>query len=249
MISRAQGLAGDSQMVLQAQNVTKDFGSGDNQVRALRGVDLSISKGEFIAIMGPSGSGKSTLLHLLGGIEPPTTGRIIVEGQDLGLLDDTQRSILRRRRIGFVFQKINLLPTLSAVDNVALPLRLDGVSTRAAIARAFVALESAGIVHRAHHRPSDMSGGEAQRVAIARALVIHPAVILGDEPTGALDTGTGRHIVELFRRLAAESSQTVVVVTHDDSVAAAADRMILMRDGRIVDEQNHTHRSELEVAS
>ncbi len=236
-------------MVLQAQGVTKSFGSGASEVRALRGVDLSIPRGEFVAIMGPSGSGKSTLLHLLGGIEPPTTGRIILEGQDLRLLNDAQRSILRRRRIGFVFQKINLLPTLSAVDNVALPLRLDGVSRRAAIPQALAALESAGIAHRAHHRPSDMSGGEAQRVAIARALVINPAVILGDEPTGALDTETGQHIVELFRRLAAERSQTVVVVTHDRSIAAAADRMIFMRDGRIVEEESHLFRAELEAAS
>lgn len=235
-------------MVLQAKRVTKNFGSGASEVRALRGIDLSISRGEFIVIMGPSGSGKSTLLHLLGGIEPPTTGRIMLEDQDLQLLDDTQRSILRRRRIGFVFQKINLLPTLSAVDNVALPLRLDGVSNRVAIPRALAALENADIAHRAHHRPSDMSGGEAQRVAIARALVINPAVILGDEPTGALDTETGQHIVQLFRRLAAEQSQTVVVVSHDHSIAAAADRVILMRDGRIVEEQRHLYQEEMEVA-
>ena len=224
-------------MVLQTQGVTKTFGSGASAVAALRGVDLVIPKGEFLAIMGPSGCGKSTLLHLLGGIERPSSGEVLLEGQNMGDLDDTARSILRRRRIGFVFQKINLLPTLSAVDNVALPLRLDGVSRRDALPRAMDALERAGISHRAEHRPNDMSGGEAQRVAIARALVIQPAVILGDEPTGALDSDTGKRIVDMFRQLSEEHQQTIVLVTHDSTVAAAADRMIRMRDGAVVEEK------------
>lgn len=224
-------------IVLQTLQVTKSFGSGASEVAALRGVDLSISSGEFVVIMGPSGCGKSTLLHLLAGIEQPTSGRVLLEGRNLNELNDDQRSVLRRRRIGFVFQKINLLPTLTAVDNVALPLRLDGISRRNARPRALAAMERAGILHRADHRPHEMSGGEAQRVAIARALAIEPAVILGDEPTGALDTESGQRIVAIFRQLVSEHSQTVIVVTHDPSVASVADRVIRMRDGIIVGRQ------------
>jgi putative ABC transport system ATP-binding protein len=237
-----------SDVMVTAERVTKIFGKGLSEVSALRGIDLSINRGEFLTIMGPSGCGKSTLLHILSGIEPPTSGRVFLDGQDLLQLNDTQRSVLRRRRIGFVFQKINLLPTLSAVDNVALPLRLDGVTRRAALPRAFAALESAGIAHRAHHRPNDMSGGEAQRIAIARAVVTDPAVIFCDEPTGSLDTESGQKVVQLFRRLTAEHSQTFVVVTHDATVAAEADRMIQMRDGRIVDQDNLTASRELETS-
>lgn len=222
--------------VLQAQSVNRTFGQGASQVVAVRDVDLSISRAEFVAIMGPSGCGKSTLLHLMAGIERPTSGQVLLEGQDLAGMDDESRSILRRRRIGFVFQRINLLPTLNALENVALPLRLDGISRKTALDRARKALEDAGVPHREKHRPGEMSGGEAQRVAIARAIVIEPAVILGDEPTGALDTTMGRHIVQLFRRLVSDSSQTIVVVTHDPSVAAEADRIIYMRDGIIIDE-------------
>lgn len=217
--------------LIEARDLRKTFGVGGVRHEALRGVSLDVQAGELLAIMGPSGSGKSSLLHLLGGIEPPTSGHVLLEGVDLGAMDDHQRSILRRRRIGFVFQKINLLPTLSALENVALPLLIDGVSRLEAIERATEAMKSVAIEQRAANRPSQMSGGEQQRVAIARALVIRPAVILADEPTGALDTANGKRIVELLRRCVHEDKQTVIIVTHDSEVAAQADRCVHVRDG------------------
>lgn len=217
--------------LIEARDLRKSFGVGGVRHEALRGVSLDVQAGELLAIMGPSGSGKSSLLHLLGGIEPPSSGHVLLEGVDLGAMDDHQRSILRRRRIGFVFQKINLLPTLSALENVALPLLIDGVSRREAIERATEAMKSVAIEQRAANRPSQMSGGEQQRVAIARALVIRPAVILADEPTGALDTANGKRIVELLRRCVHEDKQTVIIVTHDPEVAAQADRCVHVRDG------------------
>lgn len=217
--------------LIEARDLRKTFGVGGVRHEALRGVSLDVQAGELLAIMGPSGSGKSSLLHLLGGIEPPTSGHVLLEGVDLGAMDDHQRSILRRRRIGFVFQKINLLPTLSALENVALPLLIDGVSRREAIERATEAMKSVAIEQRAANRPSQMSGGEQQRVAIARALVIRPAVILADEPTGALDTANGKRIVELLRRCVHVDKQTVIIVTHDPEVAAQADRCVHVRDG------------------
>jgi putative ABC transport system ATP-binding protein len=220
-------------IVQQTLQVSKTFGEGAGQVHALRGVDMTVRAGEFVAVMGPSGCGKSTLLHLLGGLERPTSGRVLLEGQDLSDLNEQQRSVLRRRRMGFIFQRFNLLPNLSAVENVALPLRLDGLGRRAALERAKQALDLVGVGQRAGHRPAEMSGGEAQRAAIARAVVIDPAILLADEPTGALDSGTGRHIVGLFRFLVVEHKQTVLVVTHDVNIAAAADRTIYLRDGQI----------------
>ncbi|HTN74134.1 MAG TPA: ABC transporter ATP-binding protein [Pirellulaceae bacterium] len=222
--------------VLEARHLSKTFGQGPTQVSVLRGVDVVVNAGEFLAIMGPSGCGKSTLLHLLGGIEPPSQGQVLLQGEDFGALDDTQRSIIRRRRIGFVFQKINLLPTLSAIENVALPLMIDAVPRADALRQALVALEQVGIAQRAKHFPSEMSGGEQQRVAIARALVIKPAVILADEPTGALDSASGLHVVKLLRQCV-EYGQTVVMVTHDHGIARQADRVVTMRDGLVVEGQ------------
>ena len=218
--------------VLEARNVSKAFGEEPNVVHAVCEVSLQVEAGEFLAIMGPSGSGKSTLLHLLGSVESPTAGQVFLEGVDLGALSDDDRSRARRRRIGFVFQKINLLPTLSAMENVALPLLLDGVVKREAFDRAATALAEVGMSHRVKHAPHEMSGGEQQRVAVARALVIRPAVILADEPTGALDSGNAAHVVELLRELTARG-QTVVTVTHDRDVAGRAQRCILFRDGRV----------------
>ena len=220
--------------ILAARNVSKQYGAGPTKVHALRDVDASVEAGEFLAVMGPSGCGKSTLLHVLGGIDPPSSGQVLLDGKDLGALDDTARSILRRRELGFVFQRINLLPTLTALENVALPLRIDGTRRAASHGRATEALERVGIAHRAAHFPHEMSGGEQQRVAIARALVINPAVVLADEPTGALDSVTAQQIVELLADCA-RSGQTIVMVTHDATMARQASRVLMMQDGRIVE--------------
>ena len=221
-------------VVLEARDVGKVFGRGDVQVTALAGVSLQVCMGELLAIVGPSGSGKSTLLHLLGGLDSPTSGEVLLEGRQFGALDDEQRSQVRRRRIGFVFQKINLLPTVNAVENAALPLLIDGVAHGEAMARAAAALEQVGMQHRSGHFPATLSGGEQQRVAIARALVIDPAVILADEPTGALDRANGQRIVQLLRSCV-EKGRSVVIVTHDPEVAAQADRGVIVCDGRIQD--------------
>ena len=221
--------------VLEAIKVCKEYGSGGRAtVFALRGVDVRVEPGEFLAVMGPSGCGKSTLLHLLGGIDSPTSGQVLLDGADLGSLSDTERSIIRRRRLGFVFQKMNLLPTLSALENVALPLRIDGQGRAAAQVTARAVLERLGLAKRIAQFPHELSGGEQQRVAIARALVIRPAVILADEPTGALDSVNGQIILNLVRECA-QQGQTIVMVTHDTNLARHADRLLKMRDGLIVD--------------
>jgi putative ABC transport system ATP-binding protein len=233
--------------LLVATNVTKQYGQGHAQVRALAGVSATVERGEFLAVMGPSGCGKSTLLHVLGGIDPPTSGQVILDGTELGSLNDTARSILRRRRMGFVFQRINLLPTLNAVENVALPLRIDGVRKSAAITRAKAALERTAIGHRHSHFPHEMSGGEQQRVAIARALVIEPAVIFADEPTGALDSHNAQRILELLTNCAS-AGQTIVMVTHDPQMARQASRILMMQDGHIVEEHATPAESPLSAA-
>jgi len=222
-----------SMSIIEVRGLTKNYGGGELTVEALRGVELDVREGEFVAIMGPSGSGKSTLLHILGGVETPTAGSVVLEGQDLATMDDTQRTLTRRRRIGFVFQKINLLPTLTALENVALPLLLDGARAADASQRAAELLAQVGVANRGGHFPSTMSGGEQQRVAIARALVIHPALVLADEPTGSLDSDNGQQITQLLRALVDDQRQTVVMVTHDPTVAAKADRIVHVRDGRI----------------
>lgn len=218
--------------VIQARAVTKVYDGGVN-VAALRGVDLSVARGSFLSIMGPSGSGKSTLLNILGALELPTSGQVFFEGQDLHALSDEQRAILRRRRIGFVFQQFNLLPIFSAEENVALPLRLEGIASAEANRRAGESLDVVGMGARRHHLPSQMSGGEQQRVAIARALVTGPSLILADEPTGSLDSANGEHVIRILRKLVDEQQQTVVLVTHDVSVASRADRVVSVRDGLI----------------
>ena len=196
-------------------------------------MDLRVEKGELLAIMGPSGSGKSTLLHLLGGVDAPTVGQVLFEQVDLATLSDDRRTIIRRRRIGFIFQSFNLLPTLTAEENVSLSLELDGVSTGEARRRALASLGLVGMAHRKTHLPSMLSGGEQQRVAIARALVIEPAIVLADEPTGNLDRANGRQITALLRRLRSQLQQTIVMVTHDPNVAAQANRLVYLRDGLV----------------
>ena len=219
--------------VVRIRQLTKAFGIGDSQVNALRGVDLEIARNEFLAVMGPSGSGKSTLLHLIGGLDAPDAGTIVVEGQELSAMNDRELTLLRRKQFGFVFQAFNLLDVLSAEENVALPLIIAGVPEREAHDRAIEALENVDLADRLSHQPAQLSGGQQQRLAIARALVARPLVLLADEPTGNLDTSTSEQIIRVLRRLSDEHKQTILMVTHNSRHAAMADRMVEMRDGRI----------------
>ncbi len=230
-----EGVPKTTTAVIEARQLCKSYGSGATRVDALLNIDLAISQGEMVAIMGPSGSGKSTLLSLLGAVDTPSQGTVLLHGADLSRLNDTERTLIRRRSLGFIFQAFNLLPVLSALENVALPLELDGVPSIDARRRALVSLEQVDMLHRRDHLPSMMSGGEQQRVAIARALVIQPAVVLADEPTGNLDSANGNRIIELLRTLVDDHQQTIVMVTHDAEVGADAGRIIHMRDGRLVD--------------
>lgn len=221
--------------ILRTEQLEKTFATGgaDAVVAAVRGVNLVVTAGSFVVVTGASGCGKSTLLHMLGGITRPTAGRVLLEGIDLSTLGDDDLAAVRRRRIGFVFQRYNLLPELSLLENVALPLVLDGVVAARCDAAARESLDAVGMVHRALHRPDALSGGEQQRGAIARALVTAPAIVLADEPTGALDSTNSARVVELLQRLVVDRQQTVILVTHDPAVAAAAGRVVRMRDGRI----------------
>ncbi len=222
--------------ILLADQLEKTFAGGAAAgVTAVRTVDLAVEAGEFVAITGPSGSGKSTLLHMLGGITRPSAGRVLLEGTDLATLDDDALAEIRRRRIGFVFQRYNLLPELSLSENVALPLVLDGTPDARCRSAARAALEAVGMGHRAEHRPDALSGGEQQRGAIARALVTDPAIVLADEPTGALDSVNSGLVLDLLQRLVRERQQTVIMVTHDAGIAAAAGRIVRMKDGRVVE--------------
>ena len=221
-----------SAVAVAARSIVKTYHQGDDEIRALRGVDLEVAAGEFVAITGASGSGKSTLLHILGALDRPDAGEVTLEGNLLGEMSDENLALLRRRRLGFVLQFFNLLPTLDARENAAFPLLLDG--QRDALERADRSLASVGLEHRLGHRPSQLSGGEQQRVALARALVTRPAVVMADEPTGNLDSVTGREILELLRRTADEG-QTIVMVTHDERSAAFADRVVRLRDGVLAD--------------
>ena len=220
-------------VVLEARDVEKSYGSDGARVHALRGVDLKVGKGEFVAIMGPSGSGKSTFLHILGGVDVPTAGKVLLEGKDLAAMTDDERTLIRRQRMGFIFQSFNLLPAFTAEENVALPLELGGMSSGMARRQAAETLEMVGVGHRRDHIPSSMSGGEQQRVAIARALVTQPAILLADEPTGNLDSSNGLQVVALLRQLVDEQEQTIVMVTHDTDVAAQADRLVRLCDGQV----------------
>lgn len=225
--------------VLETRDLRKKFGEGEAAVEALRGVDLGVMAGEMFAIMGRSGSGKSTLLTLLGGVDIPTSGQVLLEGTDLATLSDDERTLIRRRRIGFVFQAFNLLPILTAEENVALPLELDGVAPSVARERAGRMLELVGLAGRRTHLPGKLSGGEQQRVAIARALVIEPAILLADEPTGNLDSANGKRITQILRELVDHHGQTIVMVTHDEAVAEQADRVIHLVDGQVDREETH----------
>ncbi len=222
--------------ILEVRGLRKDYTGAGGVVHALAGVDLTAARGQFVAIMGASGSGKSTLLHLLGGLDLPTAGQIIIEGRNLTALNDRARTLFRRRRLGVVFQAFNLLPSLSAEENIALPLIVDGENGDAVLPKVRSLLETVDLAHRATHRPAALSGGEQQRVAVARALVNDPAVLLADEPTGNLDSRHAQDVWQLLRRLASQQQRTIVTVTHEAAGAAFADRIIVLKDGRIVGE-------------
>jgi putative ABC transport system ATP-binding protein len=223
--------------LIQAENLTKVYGRGNMAVTALDHVNVSVNAGEFVAVMGPSGCGKSTLLHLLGGLDRASDGRVVIDGHSLADLSDAELTKLRRRKIGFVFQFFNLIPVLNAVENVALPVTLDGASAAVARQKAIDWLTKVGLGDRLNNRPDQLSGGQQQRVAVARALIAEPALVLADEPTGNLDSRASKEIADLLRQVADAWGRAVVVVTHDADVAARADRIILLKDGKIVDEQ------------
>jgi putative ABC transport system ATP-binding protein len=222
--------------IIQADKLTKVYGKGATAVTALDHVRLTVESGEFVAIMGPSGCGKSTLLHLLGGLDRPTEGQVVIDGRNLSELSDTALTALRRRKLGFIFQFFNLIPVLDATENAALPLTLDGVPMPQARAKAVEWLERVGLAKRLNSRPDQLSGGQQQRVAIARALIAEPSLILADEPTGNLDTHASDEIAGLLRQVSDEWQRAVVMVTHDPRIAAYADRIIFLKDGTIVDD-------------
>jgi putative ABC transport system ATP-binding protein len=219
--------------MIQIDEITKVFAMGENEVRALDGVSLSIAKGEMVAIMGPSGSGKSTLMSIVGCLDVPTSGSYLLDGSPVENMNDTQLADVRNRKIGFVFQQFNLLSRTSALENVLLPLSYTGLGGRASREKALHALDVVGLTDRVSHHPSELSGGQQQRVAIARAIVNDPAILIADEPTGALDSHTGAEIMELFQSLHREVRQTVIMVTHDAFIARHAGRIIRLADGRI----------------
>ena len=219
------------------EGVRREYRTGNSVVRALDGVDLHIQKGEYVSIMGPSGSGKSTMMNILGCLDRPTSGRYRLDGCDVGGMDDDRLSEVRNRAIGFVFQAFNLLPRLSALENVALPLQYAGVGRSERIRRAEEALRQVGLHARAAHRPDELSGGQRQRVAIARALVTQPALILADEPTGNLDSATTGEVMKLFAEIHRKGN-TIILVTHEEDVARQAGRMVCLRDGKIERDEN-----------
>ncbi|MBL8050210.1 MAG: ABC transporter ATP-binding protein [Anaerolineales bacterium] len=223
--------------MIQTENLTKVYQMGDSEVRALDGASFTIEKGEMLSIMGPSGSGKSTLMSIIGCLDVPSSGSYILDGVSVENMDETKLAEIRGRKIGFVFQQFNLLARTSALENVMLPLTYAGVAGKERQDRAFKALERVGLAERTHHAPNELSGGQQQRVAIARALVNEPAILLADEPTGALDSKTGVEIMDLFQRLHEEQGQTVILVTHDSHVAKHTKRIIKISDGKIVSDE------------
>ena len=218
--------------ILETKDLRKVYGSGDTEVRALDGVDLTVEKGEFVAVVGTSGSGKSTLLHMLGGLDRPTGGTVTVDGKELSAMRDEELTIFRRRKIGFVFQNYNLVPVLNVYENIVLPIQLDGKAPD----RGYVdqIIETLGLGNKLQNLPNNLSGGQQQRVAIARALAAKPAIILADEPTGNLDSATSLDVMGLLKVTAQKFSQTIVMITHNEELAQMADRIIRIEDGRIV---------------
>ena len=218
--------------VLETKDLKKYYGSGDTQVKALDGVDLTVENGEFVAIVGTSGSGKSTLLHMLGGLDRPTGGSVLVEGREIFALKDEELTIFRRRKIGFVFQSYNLVPVLSVYDNIVLPIQLDGGRVDEAYVNQVI--EALGLEQMLDRLPNQLSGGQQQRVAIARALATKPAILLADEPTGNLDSRTSQDVLSLMKTTGQKFAQTMVMITHNEEIAQLADRIVRIEDGRIV---------------
>ena len=218
--------------ILETKDLRKVYGSGDTEVRALDGVDLTVEKGEFVAVVGTSGSGKSTLLHMLGGLDRPTSGSVVVDGRDLSTLKDEELTVFRRRKIGFVFQAYNLVPVLSVYENIVLPIQLDGGKLDAAYIDQVIG--ALGLKEKLQSLPSQLSGGQQQRVAIARALATKPAILLADEPTGNLDSRTSNDVLSLMKVTGQKFSQTMVMITHNEEIAQLADRIVRIEDGRIV---------------
>ena len=218
--------------ILRVENLCKTYGKGENEVKALDHVSFTVNKGEFIAIIGPSGSGKSTLLHILGGVDKPTSGKVFMDGCDVYAQNDEQLAIFRRRQAGLIYQFYNLIPVLDVTENITLPVLLDGRKINADRLRSL--LETLNLTDRAHHLPSQLSGGQQQRVSIGRALMNAPAVVLADEPTGNLDSKNSQEIVELLKKSNREYGQTLIVITHDESIALQADRLLSIEDGHIV---------------
>ncbi len=218
--------------ILRCEGVKKIYGTGNSQVTALAGIDLAVSKGEFVAVCGPSGSGKSTLLHILGTVDKPTEGKVVIDGTDISALSQTRAAIFRRRKVGLVYQFYNLIPTLTAGKNILLPLALDKKKPDPALFERIV--RTLGIADRLESLPGQLSGGQQQRVAIARSLIYRPALLLADEPTGNLDRKNSRELMDMLKLSNRELEQTIVLVTHDENVALEADRVITMEDGRII---------------
>ena len=218
--------------ILETKDLRKFYGSGDTQVKALDGVDLSVENGEFVAIVGTSGSGKSTLLHMLGGLDRPTSGAVLVDGKDIFSLKDEELTIFRRRKIGFVFQSYNLVPVLSVYENIVLPIQLDGGKVDQSYVNQVI--EALGLEQKLQNLPSQLSGGQQERVAIARALATKPAIILADEPTGNLDSKTSQDVLSLMKVTGQKFAQTMVMITHNEEIAQMADRIVRIEDGRIV---------------
>ncbi len=229
--------------VLRATSVTKQYQMGEVAVDALDNVSFDVEKGDFVAVMGPSGSGKSTLLHLLGGLDEPTSGDITLAGRPISKLSDDEVTIVRRRKVGFIFQFFNLVPTLTAAENVALPLLIDGQNIKQHEEKISHLLELVGLSDRADHKPDQLSGGQQQRVAIARAFVNDPEIVLADEPTGNLDSKSGTAVLDLLRQFCAELQQTIVMVTHDPRAASYANQIVFLKDGHIIRNLPVNHRN------
>ena len=221
--------------VVSLSDVVKTYVMGDNEVHALRGISFDIGQGEFVSIMGPSGSGKSTCMNMIGCLERPTSGTVKINGRETALMNEKELAVLRNKTVGFVFQQYHLIPAMNILENVMLPLKYQKVDRVARLERASAALESVGLGERIHHRPHELSGGQKQRVAIARAMVTQPKILLADEPTGALDTETGKQVMEMFRKINSENGTTIIIVTHDPRIGDSTERCIRILDGQIVE--------------